>query len=551
MNKKTITKLLAAMLAFTLTFANVAVLGINTQGVFAASTELENQNTAVDRANMEFDAYFMEEGKEKHSKEVNIAENMEKLYLKINLAEGYLANAKVKLQNANFKLVQTEEKIAYVESIDAENGIVKLNQINKEESVVIELPIKMNTDSNFDVKSLNRASDVVLEGKYVNTSSKERTISKTIQVNAYMNAQAKANLTSEVTKYVKFSKDEYKGVILQTSIKSNLENNILPVKQTELQIEIPKINGVAPTKVAVSATSTKATNGKDVKVFSSKDYKNEEGMITLTIENTASEEGIISWMKDVQDEILLTYIYDETALIDTASVAIKATSKITLYNDEKTVVTGNTNETVSLKETIGDIASFDVNTNTTNLDKGYMLVENADDTTYVDTWMANIAYKELVESVRLENETKYVDEQAKKYTSEQEYTYTKVDKENLVQMLGEEGYIKIYDKSGKELSTLNKDNLEYKYKEKTTYIKIETSKPQTEGILKIENGRSIKSAEYDREQTMLFKQVETTLKGTILYKSTELLKRDSVKTIELNDAKTSIQAYQQQKQTKK
>ena len=44
MDKKILTKLLATMLVFTLTFANIALLGIYAQETFAASVELEEQD---------------------------------------------------------------------------------------------------------------------------------------------------------------------------------------------------------------------------------------------------------------------------------------------------------------------------------------------------------------------------------------------------------------------------------------------------------------------------------------------------------------------------
>ena len=97
MDRKIMSKVLATMLAFTLTFANVILLGIYTQEAYAASTELETQDTAVNKANIEFDAYFLEEGEKKHTKNVDLGNNKDMLYLNLKVSEGYLSNAVVKL----------------------------------------------------------------------------------------------------------------------------------------------------------------------------------------------------------------------------------------------------------------------------------------------------------------------------------------------------------------------------------------------------------------------------------------------------------------------
>ena len=131
MDKKIVTKVIAAILAFTLTFANIALLGIYTQEVYAANVNLETQNTAVEKANIEFDAYFLNEGETKHSKDIDVRANSDKLYLKLKVLDGYLANATVKIANANFKLKQNEEKLDLVQSIDTENSVITLNKIDK------------------------------------------------------------------------------------------------------------------------------------------------------------------------------------------------------------------------------------------------------------------------------------------------------------------------------------------------------------------------------------------------------------------------------------
>lgn len=544
MNRKIITKLLAAILAFILTFANVILLGMHTQEIFAASTELEMQDTNISNANLEFDAYFMQEGAKLHSKSIDISTNRDTLYLSIKVAEGYIKNSIVKIENSNFRIIKEEEQnLEYVQSVNPETNEIVLNKIEKGESVILEVPIQMNTDSNFDVQNLEKVSRITLEGTHVNSKAKERTFSKTIEVNTKMTAQnITANLEENVTKYVPYTIGEEKGIVLQTLVKSNIINNVLPVKQTEVQIEIPEINGVAPTRISLSAISTKATNGGARKTFiENQNYTYKNGIVTLLIKNDPNQDGKISWQKQSTDEILVTLVYEETAISNEITTAkLKANSKIELYNNEGSVL-GSKEETILLTEKVGEVVSFDMELSTNKIEKGGLLVQETENATYTEKWTANIGNKNVVDQILLENTVNYIDVNGNNYPSEPVYTYTKISRENFLSMLGEEGYIKIYTRAGRELATLTKDNLEYKYEEETPYIIVETSKPQTEGIIEIENGRGIKPLEYDKTQLETVNNVNTKLTGTVVKDRQRIFSQEAVKDISLITPKTVVE----------
>lgn len=524
MDRKLITKILATMLVFTLTFANIALLGIYAQETLAASVELEEQDVAVDNANIEFDAYFQEEGEQKHFKDIDVTTNDDILYLSIKVSDGYLTNATIRLEDANFSLVDTEEELEFIQTIDTETNTITLNQITKGESVILEVPIIMNTDSDFNVDYINKVSNVILEGRYVNNDGDYISISKTIKVSATITAEAEANLEAEISKYVQFDINGERGVILQTTIKSNIIGNVLPVKQSEIEIEIPEINGTEPTSVVISSASTEATNGEGAKTFvQNEDYTYENGKIILTINNEEKENGTISWLKDVQDEIILTCVYSEEAIVAIANVNLNINSNLTLYNNESNIVSASISETLSLNEQIGDIMTYGIYTNEESLQKGYMLVAGASNTEYSEIWTANIGSRDLVDSVVLENEVSYIDANQNEYPAEPLYTYTKITSENFLGILGEEGYINIYDESGNIITTLNKDNLEYTYENEINYIRIETSKPVSEGMLNIENGRAIKALEYSKAQEELFTGIKTEINGNVVLGGASIL----------------------------
>ena len=307
MNRKIVTKLLATFLAFTLSFANVAILGIYTSETYAASDKLEEQEKNISKTAIEFDAYFQENGQNVHSRTIDVEEEA-KLYLNVKVQEGYLTNASIKIEDANFKVQDSEEKAEKIQSISSEENKIVLNQIDKGETAILEVPIKLDAGSSFDVKNLSKKAKVTLEGEYINNKGKEISVNKSMEVEAIIDGTAEAIHTQEVSKYVTYDVSGSKGVILQTVIKSKLVDNKLPVKSTKLEIEIPRINNIEPKTIAISAKSQEATNGLKAKVFDEEEYILEDGKLTLILEN---DEEKLSWIKDVEDEIMLTCIYDE------------------------------------------------------------------------------------------------------------------------------------------------------------------------------------------------------------------------------------------------
>lgn len=534
MNRRIVTKILAAFLAFTLSFANVALLGMYTSEIYAATTKLEEQETSISKTEVEFDAYFKDNEQNVHSKTIEANEEA-KIYLSLKLGEGYLTDASIRIDNANFSIQEYQEELERIQSISASENKIVLNQISKNESVTLEVPIRINAGSSFNVHDLVKTAGVILEGTYVNNKGKEVKVSKTIDVETAIDGTAESEISEEVSKYVTYNIGGSKGVILQTLVKSKLIDNKLPVKQTRLEIEIPKINNIEPDKIAVSARTQEATNGKLSKVFSEEEYKIEDGKIILTLQNDNEN---LSWLKNVQDEIMLTYIYGEKAIIETTNVMLNVNSEITYYGKTEKTAKSNISNNLELKEQIGDIVTINLDTSTNEIYKGFMLKENSKVTSFTDTLSLNIGYRELVDRVVFKDETSYTDENGNTFPSSAYYTYTKIDKENLIQILGEDGYIKVYNNNGEIITTLNKDNTEYKFEEKAENIIFETSKPIIEGILKLENGREIKALEYSKAQLEKFTDYKVNLVTNVYKDNTIIIRGTDAKTIKLENPKT-------------
>lgn len=370
MNTRTMKKVIATILAFILAFAHVALLGSEVY----AEVNLEEQTKTINKAKIEFDAYFQNEKQEiTHYKNLNVEEEEQNLYLSVKVEEGYLSSANVKIDNANFKVKETDEELEMVQSISSEENKINLNQIRKDESVILKLPIEINTGSSFDIGDLSKQASITLEGTYVNNKGKDVKVKKTINVETTIDGTAEGELKTEVTKYVPFNVNNSKGVLLQTSIKSKLVENKLPVKTTKLEIEIPSLNNVSPEKIILASKGTMATNGLGEKTFSEEEYKIEDGKIILEIQNNEEK---ISWNKNVEDEILLTCVYGENGVIDKTDLALNAKSEITYYSKELKTAKQEIKTNVELTEKIGDLVEAKLLVSSESLPKGYMLAVN-------------------------------------------------------------------------------------------------------------------------------------------------------------------------------
>lgn len=508
MKQKIMNKILSIMLVATMTLANIFFLGVSFGEIYAATKELETQDSVTNNENVEFDAYFLaKDGAKTHSKVSSIEDAKDSIYLYIKVKEGYLKNATVTIsEGANFTLVNSNQNPEIIGSIDTENNSITLNQIKKGSELVLEIPIILKKDSKFDLGSFSVQNTIKLEGEYITEKGKTVTVTKDIITKLEWNGEANISINQSVEKYVPYNINGNMGIILQTKVSVGLENNSLPVKETSLDITVPKINDALPIEVQVNAKSLASTSGDERGTsFSEENWEYDEktGKINIKIANEPDENNKVSWKEGI-DEYILTYIYSSEVLNSASEDGIKINQKVDAtvkaYNNMTTEITNSNVGEVELKNQINDVVSFEVETEETSIYKGFMYA-GSDETEYKYTWRADIATT-LIDKIVLEQDKDYfITEDENEKVSSSNNTYyksTKISKANFEKVLGEDGYINIYSSNGTLLGTINKETeadengyLVFNYEEKVETIKIETSKPIKIGSLTIEHTKAI------------------------------------------------------------
>lgn len=540
MNKGILTKILATMLVLTMTLANIALLGTKS---FALNTSLESQDTKTNSASVNFDVYFKDNGGNKIHTTTTDINSQTLIYFYINVAEGYLKDTNIQIKNPNFTLIPDTVNYDEIEKIDVSSNTITLNKIRKGEQVELAIPIKSTKSEEISVDMFSKETEISINGLLVKDNSKTTKISKDIKVRAQWKGTAEINLEQGVIKYIAYEED--KTIILQTKIKTNIINSNLPIEKTSIKTIIPTINGISPEKIYVTSDSTKATNGNDGTKFDQTNWKKQDNTIIIEVANTINNNKIV-WKKDCVDEYIITYIYGEetfNSIKETnAKISLQTEANITAYNLETTKITKEDKKEGTLTEQVNNIVMFNISTQET-INKGYMYTGN--ETEYKEELTIDIAKEQLETEVTI-NKNTYISN-TKEITANTEYKATKINKENFKQLLGQEGYINIYNQNNEKIATINKEsntdennNYVINYDTKVTSIKIETSPSKTVGKLKIENQKLIIS-NYTKEETKTIESIKTSIEGNAKYNEKEITKAEEVTLSTLIEPTTKTQ----------
>ena len=530
---KILEKIIAVLLIITLAGANLAILGMYSISYALTDTELSEQTTDTKNSNVEFNSYF--EGGE-HIKTESIDSTTAKLFVNVKVKNaGYLKNAEISFEEVNFKLGNV--KSDQVQSVDKENNKIVLKQLNNGSDVTIEIPISILNDSSVPMYNFSKESKTIFTGKYIDAKGNENAVSKEIVNKLSWSGEAEALVEGSLTTYVPYATGEKYGVMVQTKVNSGIVDSKLPIKKTEVQVEVPQINGQKPTTVNVIATGTKATNGATDGVdFSTENYEynNETGIVKIHTSNVTDK---IEWEKAAKDEYLVTFIFDgkeiyEYAKTNGVDTSAKVKVNIEAYNNvEKVLEEKSTVVPIKETEKVGTVADFDILVEK-SISKGQIYANyeatNKKETEYSVRYVSTVNSAELTESIQFTQQLdKFLtseDEEGSTTVSGKNYAYNKkvvVSQRVFNKILGEEGSITVLNADKTEIGTINKETklAEKNYildisKANSNQLIITTSKPITEGQLVVDVQKAIKTdMEYSKSQMKEFTKIEMALEG--------------------------------------
>lgn len=493
--------------------------------LFLSENELESQNTTSKDGSVNFDVQY-ENGK--HGAIIDQNKNDEKINIALSLKkDGYIKETTIDLSNTNFEISQVK-KSDKVQNFDAENKKITFGQMTSKEKIAEQVIITPINKEEVSADNFNKDNHIKLTCTFVNTNLKETKIEQEIVIHTEWTAKnIEANLNYEVTKYIPYATENESNLIVQGKITSNVKDYILPVKNTKININVPKLAGEYPEKVTVinsTEETTEEINKNDVT------YDENTGKLTIEDENEV-ENGKIKWQKNKPQEYIVTYIYSAKVYEKIKDKSIKLNyqldSELALYSNKDITVKAEATVEKEQKEKLGEIAEVIIE-NPTNEDiyKGYMYnnkvtaEENKRETEIANKYTLNIAYSNLIDSFTIsQNDDKFTTSREQEYKANTYNKELKMSKQEFDNVLGADGKIEIQSKDGTLLSTIGKDTKAEQNEIKidlasfrTENIVLETSKPQTEGSLNFEITKAIaKDNDYSIEEIKEFTNLKSSL----------------------------------------
>ena len=560
-------KIIAVLLLTFMISSNLSIIGGYGISYALSENELSSQDSKTQNLNVEFNSYF--EGGV-HSKTEKI-ENTTKLFVNIKVKNsGYLENSTINFSNENFKIagqIQNDN----IQSVDVNANRIVLGKLNNGTDITLEIPIKMLNRTEVELDNFNKETNTNFTATYVDGNGKSNSISKQVVNKLSWDGtdSTKGILKTDVTKKIPYNIGEKYGVLLQFYVEAGIENNTLPIKTTKIEVESPKLNSIKPTSANAIAISTEATNGeKDGMGFTTENYSYDASTGILTI-NVANKQDKISWLKNVQDKYLVTFIFDTKEAYDyvinnTSKIetGIKVKSEIEVYNGQQTIAKNNaeksfsytigTGTTVSMP-TEGETLDFDITT-ISNMNKSQVYAnyeaENKKETSYNVKYYATVCDVDLTDKVEF---TQGIDqfltsENTKNATTVagKNYSYNKtvkINKNVFTAILGEEGSIQLCNTDRTEIAKIDKttsvSNDEYVVDisaKNNNQLLVITSKPVAPGRIIMEVEKAIKtSIYYTKDQFKTFKNLNVSLNTNVDGKEVSISKD-----ITLNEPKTVI-----------
>lgn len=337
-------------------------------------------------------------------------------------------------------------------------------------------------------------------------------------------------IEQNIDKYVQYEKNDYKGAIVQTSVKIKEETekeSYLPVKDVSMEISVPKVNGVFPSRVSIIKKDTNLTTGNEYGDLS-QNYDSSSGLLVVSYQNT---ENYTEYKENAKDEFEIIYIYPELAFIgDNAECELNQVTKVKVnYASGKETLSTEKQERLTQKQTEnkGGISNYLLKSST-DIYKGYMYANekygNTYKTDYKLTEELSILNRDLVNEVVINlDQSSYKDIDSKDIKANSiVYKSSKISSTDFYRLFGIDGQVDFYigdikyatikysdaDEKGNRnyetiYYTVEKENIEagkVEYPSNTKSVTIKTSNPTGEGVAIFENEKQIISqSEYEKE----------------------------------------------------
>lgn len=307
--------------------------------------------------------------------------------------------------------------------------------------------------------------------------------------------ESKINTSQEIEKYFALENGQ---TILQEKINIKIAN--LTNKEYEYIKEIvPKIQNQLPESIVVLLNEERI----DENLYT---YNPKEEKIEITLKK---ENNIVNWGNE-NDEYKIIYKYNNLDVDKKETIILNTEVRTKLEKEENEIRDVKSKEVELIKT--GENISISGKM-TKEIYKGYLYENGENETKFKEIYDIEISNAQEENEIIIKNEASYFinenEKIAKEINNNINFKNTKILKDNMLEILGNEGTVTIKNEKGDILSVINKDTTENEYgiievnynENEVKNLEIVTTNPIKEGNLKIMNDRAIlPNAEYSKEE---------------------------------------------------
>ena len=498
------------------------------------------------------------------------------LYMELNvLTNGYLENGVITINSDNFYLQTAIPKDSEVKDNVISNNTkqISLNQINNGTQKLLTGIVRTGDYSydsqkfaaiGNDTTKMSKVNSVTLTGTHVAADGTRTQISKTVEFNMDWYGTTKAEIPSYVagSSNLSQSKDntnvvdeKNKQAVFEFDIGMQETNNQLILSKAHLEGTIPQLNGYDPAKVEVVDSNVTFTYDEATRVFQA------EKLTELNTDRTVSKQcydGTYYENRYNKIKLKVTYpldAYNATGN-DTVEIKIPVSGYYEGYNNTNTEFKKQHKSNIArgiivlnYSRPTGSVARFDVvvgkymvnpylryivsKRNPLKIYNEISTEENND--TYIVKWYGSTG-SEGQSAGMIMKETKNGDAQVSDQFIKIDSTTESMENittnigiyfGNPVNLLGENGWIKVYDdETGNLLHEFTKsdwsdytENNPYKYNVQVKHVRVETSETNPNQLISIYHVKNLDdeyiTKNYTREQFDNLKYINSTLTGYV------------------------------------
>lgn len=439
-------------------------------------------------------------------------------------AEDGEATEKEPEEEKDIEEVIEDVKGTYEVSLVSENEIALKNIIDSTK-IFVEVGYKQLDKVN--VEDIYSEIEIVLNGNYINKKLETVEVNRKQYLDLGWEYSKDVNVTSDFIKVSPFTVGQNSGTIIENVItidRSIEDANFLPIKETNIKIEIPKINNKLPIAVNVAANKLMATLGKDLtgKEFNKNNWSFDEetGILEIKVANKEMLAG------NGEDKFDIICRYED--YLEEATIALDKKVLVTVeeYSADKNVIQEISIEETQEKEVIaGELMSYAIIENEETIGKGKLNANyyiEAGETRFSSSVNVTVLTSDILNEVVIEpvKETYKIGEETEfDATQDVMYAGVRFNIAEIKEMLDQGSTIDLLDAEGKVFHTITKDvdATKIEFAHKIDSLKVRINNVKVNGNLSIEFIKGIDKCQYSQNEFAGFEKIENTYKASVKY----------------------------------